>query len=319
MRPGRALDFEPAAKPRHVELRGTLWFDSTSTALRTLRFTFVNLPIKRPPSDTLLGGFVDFERLATGAWILPSWSIRMATPIRTRRMSPSFTTIAVGEGRSHWQLTADVIRVSGGDLRTVKRNDSTGAVLWQRPTGVVRVFAGSPDAPDTPADGAIIRLAGSPYQGRTDARGFVQFNQLLPGAYLFLATTSSLDLIGATPAHVAATARVGEVVDAKLRLPALAEAAATVCQVKSLDRGTAVLAGIVSLGDSLVDKARVTVEWPDGEQHADTREDGSYRICGVPTGTLLMIKASRDNALATTTLTLDPSEIVHAVDLHLTR
>jgi hypothetical protein len=45
----------------------------------------------------------------------------------------------------------------------------------------------------------------------------------------------------------------------------------------------------------------------------------SYRLCGVPTGTLLMIKASRDNALATTTLTLEPSEIVHAIDLHLTR
>jgi hypothetical protein len=32
-----------------------------------------------------------------------------------------------------------------------------------------------------------------------------------------------------------------------------------------------------------------------------------------------MIKASRDNALATSTLTLDEGEIVHAIDLHMTR
>jgi hypothetical protein len=143
--------------------------------------------------------------------------------------------------------------------------------------------------------------------------------RLLPGPYLFAATTPPFGVIGSSAAHVAATARAGEVVDAKLRVPALADAAATVCGARSLDRGTAVLAGVVSLGDSLVDRARVTVEWPDGEQQADTREDGSYRLCGVPTGTLLMIKASKDNALATTPLTLDAGEIVHAIDLHLTR
>ena len=31
---------------------------------------------------TLFGGYVEFTKLATGAWVLPSWRIRMPIPIR---------------------------------------------------------------------------------------------------------------------------------------------------------------------------------------------------------------------------------------------
>ena len=312
------LDFEPAARLRHVEIRGTLWLDSASSELRTLRFTFVNLPIALSPLDTILGGHVDFIRLATGAWILPSWSIRMPTPTRTRRLYSSFTGLPVGGGRAHWQLTADWIRVSGGDLRAVRRNDSSAAVLWRHPTGTVRIFATMADSPGTPAPGAIVRLAGSPYAGHADIGGHVRFEQVLPGAYLFEVTTPLHDAIEAPPARVAVTAHANQVVEATVALEPLARAAAGVCDVRSLDEHTAVLAGSVSLGDGTPAlEARVTVEWTGGDEHADTRQDGWFRICGIPTGKLLLIKASQGQSLATTALTIDPGVVVRQLSLHM--
>jgi hypothetical protein len=311
------LDFEPVRNPRHVEIRGTIWVDSATTALRTIRFTFVNLPMSMSPLDTLLGGHVDFTRLETGAWILPSWSIRMPTPVRTRPAISSFTGLPVGR-RAHWELTTDWIRVQSGELRAVRRNDSTRAVLWEHRTGTVRIFAGAPDAPEKPASDAIVRLTGSPYAGHPDAGGHVRFEQVIPGPYLFEVSTPLHDLIRATPARVAVTARAAEMVEAAVVLEPLARAAAAVCKVKSLDKNTAVLAGTVSLGDAQVSRARVTVEWTGGDDHTDTDDDGWFRICGVPTDTLLLIKAGRDHAIATTSLTLEPSEIVHPLAIRLT-
>lgn len=311
------LDFEPPSRSPHVEIRGTIWLDSTSSELRTIRFTFVNLPLKLSPLDTLLGGHVDFERLSTGAWILPSWSIRMPTPVRTLRLFSSFEL--VGHGRVHWQLSTDFIRVSGGDLRNVKRNDSTGTVLWQHATGTARIFAGLPEHPDRPAPGVIVRLTGSPYEGPADAGGHVLFAQMMPGRYLFEATTALHDLIEATPARAPVTVTVGDTAQATVVLQPLIEAAAAVCRERTLDRNTALLAGRVSLGETLVGKARVTVEWPDGEEHADTRRDGWFRMCGIPTGKLLLIKATRGDAMATLALTLGSAEIVHPLVLHLSR
>jgi hypothetical protein len=111
-----------------------------------------------------------------------------------------------------------------------------------------------------------------------------------------------------------------DVIEARVNLVPLASAAATVCEVAALDKGRAVVAGRVWLGDSvLVSGARVTVEWPDGDAHADTRDDGGFRICNVPTGTQLLVKASRGSELATTSLMINPGEIVQPLILHLNR
>jgi hypothetical protein len=248
----------------------------------------------------------------------------MPTPLRTlhtfamRGLGP---TPVSAEGRGRWRLTTDLVRVAGGDLRLVTRGDSTHAVLWRRDTGSVDVFAAlSPNADAKPAAGAVVRLAGSPYQGTADASGHVRFEQMLPGDYLFEATTPLHEIIGAVPAHVAVTVGPNEVTEARVNLIPLAVAAATVCQVDALDKGDAIVAGRVWLGDStLVPHARVSIEWDGGDAHADTRDDGSFRICNVPTGTLLLIKASRGSALATTALTIDSGEIVRPLALRLNR
>ena len=309
------LAFEPATRPRHVEIRGTLWLDSTSKELRRIGFAFVNLPVSTR-SDTLFGGYVDFTRIASGAWILPSWNIRMPIPVRQAivgfgpRVRPS---------HGAWHLTGNVMRVEGGDLRAVRRGDASDTVLWRRSTGGVRIFALSGDSGQAPADGVIVRLAGSPYGGHPDVSGVVRFEQVIPGVYLFEATTPLLDAIEASLDRVAVTVRPGEVAEDSLRLKPLAQAAAEACGEHELDSHTGIIAGRVWSGDTPIAKARVKLEWVGGDPELDTRADGYFRICGVPRGKLVLVRASRDNLMVTATVTLGADEIVHPLTLRLQR
>jgi hypothetical protein len=314
------LDFEPAGRPRHVEIRGTLWLDPGSKELRSLGFTFVNLPVSAP--DTLLGGHIDFERLATGGWIIPSWSIRMPTPIRpaVRRWAPGFGPRTVAASHGRWRLTADQVRVAGGDLRAVRRGDSADSVLWQRRTGSVRVRAVAlTDKGPVPAAGVLVRLAGSPFGGYSAIDGTVRFDQVLPGSYLFEATTPLHDAIEANAERTVVTARADTIVDASVTLRPLAEAAAEACGDQRLGRSDGVLAGRVTLGDngSPMPRVMVTVEWPGGDAAVRTRDDGFYRICGVPREKLLLVRASAESYMVTQTVTLAAQELVRPLDLKL--
>jgi hypothetical protein len=312
------LDFEPAARPRHVEIRGTLWLDAASKELRRLGFAFVNLP--GAADDTLLGGNVDFTRLTTGAWILPSWTIRMPTPVRTGFLQ----AFSAGLGRpttirSHgrWRISTDFIRVVGGDVRAVRR-DSDDSVLWRRPTGGARITAFVPtDTGAAPAQTAFVRLAGSPYGGYADVRGQVRFEQVVPGTYLFEATTPLHDAVEASTNRAVVTVRPGELTEGLVRLKPLAQAAAEACDVSRLDRDSGVLAGHVLHGDDAVGKVRVSLQWVGGDPVMETREDGYFRFCNVPLGKLILVRASYEKLMVTTTVTLAPNEIVHPLDLKL--
>ncbi|MFL5613535.1 MAG: carboxypeptidase-like regulatory domain-containing protein [Gemmatimonadaceae bacterium] len=315
------LDFEPAGRPRHVEIRGTVWLDSTTKELRTVTFAFVNLPISAP--DTLLGGRITFLRLTTGAWIIPSWSIRMPTPVRSgavRKWSSGWNPRSLEASRGRWRFTADQIRVAGGDLRSVRRGETPDSVLWRRPTGAVRVRAVTPtDSGPSPASGVIVRLAGSPYGGYSSVDGHVRFEQVLPGTYLFEATTPLHDAIEAPAERTAVTVQADATLESQVTLKPLADAASEVCTDTRLGRHDSVLAGRVTFGpdDSPMPRVKVTVEWPGGAGEIRTRDDGYYRICGVPRKTLLLVRASAEQLMVTRAVTLEPEEIVRRLDLKL--
>ncbi|HZD03903.1 MAG TPA: hypothetical protein VE173_03270, partial [Longimicrobiales bacterium] len=69
------LAFRPVDRGSDADIRGVLWLDRRSSELRTLEFTYTTLPY--PVESELIGGKVDFERLASGPWIVRSWRIRM--------------------------------------------------------------------------------------------------------------------------------------------------------------------------------------------------------------------------------------------------
>jgi hypothetical protein len=315
------IDFEPAARPSHTEIRGTLWLDTASKELRNVNFAFVNLPVSAP--DTLLGGHIDFIRLATGAWIIPGWVIRMPTPIRTpvpRGWRAGFGA-STGTLRGRWRLNTDVIRIAGGELRAVRRSQSDSgadAVLWRRATGTALITVlNKTTGAEAPASAAIVRLAGSRYAGETDVAGNIRFYYVLPGTYLFEATTALHDLIEAIPTRVAVTVRANEVAEGRIALKPLATAAAEVCDQDGLDRNAGIVAGRVLRDSMPAANVRVTAEWPGGDRSAESREDGYYRMCNIPTRKLVLIRASRGPEMMTTTLTLTKDEIVRRLELEI--
>jgi len=312
------IDFEPAERPRHTEIHGTIWLDSASTELRIVRFAFVNLPLSAP--DTLIGGHLEFLRLTTGAWIMPRWSIRMPTPVipaPSREWVARFGASATS--RRRWRLTTDQIRVAGGDVRTV-RTAGSDTLLWSRATGSVRVTAYSEtEVGQLPAGGAFVRLTGSPYGAESDVFGHLRFVGIVPGTYLFEATTPLHEAIQAIPERIAVTVQPDETLDARVALKPLARAAAEVCKVRALDHDAGVIVGHVTHEDVPAEKVRITVEWPGDERTVDTRQDGYYRICNVPAGKLLLVRASREDLMATVSMTLRSGELVRQRDLILQR
>src|ERR1051326_7725946 len=222
--------------------------------------------------------------------------------------------------KTKWRLTADWIRAAGGDLRVVRRGDAPDSAppVWRRPSGAGTIRAlTKTDSGGVPADGALIRLVGSPYSGHSSRDGLIQFNQLLNGTYLFEATTPLHDAIEATPQRGPVAARADTVIEATVPLKPLAVAAGEVCDDKSVGRDKGVLVGHVTAGEggSHMRDVEVKVEWTGDDAHGKTRPDGYYRICGVPFDQLLLVKASRDNYMATASATLAKNEVVRVIDL----
>lgn len=216
-----------------------------------------------------------------------------------------------------WRLETEQIRIAGGDVRAV-RTTASDSILWKRPTGGVRVTAYSEtEAGQIPAGGALVRLTGSPYRGEGDVFGHLRFAEMLPGTYLFEATTPLHEAIEAVPERVAVTIQPDATLDARVALKPLARAAAEVCKVRALDGEAGVIAGRVTHDGVPAEKVRITVEWSGYERTADTREDGYYRICNVPTGKILLMRASRENLMSTVSITLRPGELVRQRDLVL--
>ncbi|MGH7565186.1 MAG: TonB-dependent receptor, partial [Gemmatimonadota bacterium] len=69
------LSFEPIAEGNQIDVRGTLWLDARTAELSRLDFGYTGLP--RSMGRIEAGGRVEFDRLATGEWIVPRWRIRM--------------------------------------------------------------------------------------------------------------------------------------------------------------------------------------------------------------------------------------------------
>ncbi len=68
------LGFAPTREVKQANVRGVLWVDRATSELKSLEFEYVNVPrAARAPG---IGGRVEFERLAIGAWIIRDWYIR---------------------------------------------------------------------------------------------------------------------------------------------------------------------------------------------------------------------------------------------------
>jgi len=311
-----AVDFDPAAKSKHVEVRGTLWVERRTHELQSLDFSYVNLELPVAGADSVAGGHVGFARLTTGAWVMTDWTIRVPVahvaseqglPPAQRRAGGPIVLI-------HRHPVIDELRVSGGTLRDVFQG---GTLIWSRETRSVQIHITTGDSrADIPARDAAVFLVGSQRRfALSDMTGTVTIDDLLPGAYLIEVATRELDVLGwaRTRARIDVDSAARSTAD--VRVESSLEAARAVCldDAKTLNGETGVIIGSVSRGDEPVAGRVVTVSWIGDAAGAHSpgsivtrtvrtlASDGRFLACGVPRNRPIEIRVAGDDAAPTAT------------------
>ena len=287
------IAFEPAAERKRVaEIRGTVWLDRATSELRSLDFRYVNVSFDQ---EDIAGGNMEFVRMADGAWAISRWNIRMP-------VVEQFVRRGFGAG-----TRVAEIRVAGGELALARRGADT---LWSRPPLVVKGTVVDSTTGAAIAQ-ATVSLRGTHLDGVTDANGRFTISGVLPGEYTVDLRTPSLD--SANAVHQATLVVTDGVAPAQLRAPTAAQVQSTLCGSRKL-AAPGILVGSVSMrGDSTVPKnATVVAQWNDLALHdarvgvevekqtrrVETRvgSDGTFRLCGVPVNSAIIIRATADSA-----------------------
>ena len=88
------LRFTPARNAPRFDIEGVLWLDRATAELRFLEYRYNRLPVRAPGDHA--AGRIDFERLASGHWIVQSWWIRAP---RTAPTGPGSAPRMIGVDR----------------------------------------------------------------------------------------------------------------------------------------------------------------------------------------------------------------------------
>ena len=302
--------FEPTpARRLHAELSGRLWLSRSTSQLRRMEFTYLNVPGMPSLADREAGGVMTFTHLPGGRVVISGWQIRMPRFIRMNTQDTRMRTEAV--------------IVDGGELVVVRRGDDT---LYRRPplsvTGMVR-----DSTSDRPVASATVALLGTTANAVTGADGRFTLTDLLPGEYAVVISTPSLDSISAM--------KSGELLVVEgmgsptFRVPSALAMSMAICGRDlqgDAGRGRGAVFGSVTdaAGEPVDAGVQVRAVWNDiGAAPSQTTPvsritrflstltdaAGSFRLCGVPMETLLTIRAIPDSGRSeTVTVRLAPGQ-----------
>ncbi len=289
------LTFEPLSTAR-PDVRGTLWLDRKTAELRRLEYRYTQVPGLRREADAA-GGRMEFARLPDGRWIVGRWSIRMPIVTATRvqgampfsdpslrdQNSLSFRLAGIREEGGE-VLSASAV---GGDVQVaVAASGTLAGTVWDSTTSL-------------PLAGARVSAAG--HQAVTDSLGRFSIPDLPAGDYQLSFSSPRLDSLRFTPAPVRASVREGATTEQALFIPPLAVVWAARCEAGAASTG--VLVGTVrGAAGEPSPGARVTVAWTGaqpGNAEAVADSQGVYRVCGVPAGAPLTVRAMTSEAAVT--------------------
>ncbi len=289
------LAFQPVQGRRVPDIRGTLWIDAATAALRRLEFSYVNLPLG--PSEGRPGGEVRFGGLPNGTWIVREWSIRMPeVTVTPDRRQVSVTGYSV-QGGLVWRVTD----TSGRTVLEAEAATVSGTVVDSTEAG--------------PVEGAVVRTEDGTAEAVTGGAGSFFLPGLTPGHHSLEVHHPSLDSLGLGPARFDVAAEAGRITSTRLRLRGIEETLAAACEdTIPTERRTAMLLVRVRRGTAPAAGLPVSVEWigsdregfdvsaraapplPGGsapEWQADPRnprvigtildERGIFMLCAVPT------------------------------------
>jgi len=177
------IAFEPAEPGGVPDIAGTMRLDRQTAHLLRVDFRFINLNVPRWLLDVEPGGSVEFMRLPGGAWIIPSWHMRMF------RAADAINRLT---GRRYARLEGVTV-ISGNVLRAQGEDGVWEGSHGYRITGVLR------DSLEAGLPNALVFLAGSGAQAATDSTGRFELSHLVPGEYTLHFSHPYLDSLSYEP------------------------------------------------------------------------------------------------------------------------
>lgn len=287
------IEFTPTAERKKLaDIRGTMWMDRATAQLKRIEFRYSNP--ENPDLESGARGEIDFVRLATGAWGVAKWSIRMPVLAIGVNATRGFGVAAGAESR----VRIVNIRQSGGELALVTAGADT---LYARPpltlTGTVTDSATGRDVA-----GARLELAGTALVATSERNGRFSMTGVLPGEYTLNVRTPALDSLGIGN-EMAVSVTDGKT-PLRVRVPTAQQIVAAFCgAARARTEIPGIVVGAVHGRDGAAapPNARVTVEWNDittgDARSADVRADdsGNFRVCGVALHAPLVMRAVADS------------------------
>jgi len=270
---------------RIAEVRGVLWVDRRTGALRDLEYEYTGF--RDPRLGRHAGGFAQFEQLRGGLWIVRQWLVRM--PNLERR----------DEG-----FEVGSVREVGGYVVDAVDETSTSAMEGGVGGDVVgRIRRGTLDFD---LEQALVRLSGSPWATRPDVEGRFAFRDMPPGPYVVAWTVPRLDSIGVRTDAAAVEISAGSTTALELSGPDFEGAIDQICRGMPATSDLGAIRVMAPTGSTVTLRSVGDAATP--LQRQTNARDGVATFCSLPTEVPLEIRGGDDSAPAIR-FTLDRFEI----------
>lgn len=275
------LAFEPT-RDDVVDISGTLWVDTTTAELQSLEFRYAE---QEGVPENESGGFVAFEYLPSGAWIVPEWYIRMPSLARDRRGRLDVVGYVDVGGRAtplEPQVEAPLDPSAIGSISGVVYDN-----VGERGLG-----------------GATVSILGTDLTTVTDDDGGFGFLSVPVGERRLTFSHPEPEAWGLGPPLVSVEVRELRTTETRLEVPSFRRVAAVLCRGSGL-QSRAVLAGdVVGADGAGLGQAVVVLTWPGEEDDAPParRElrpdaDGHFVACAIPPETVIRVDVRIDGSL----------------------
>jgi len=325
------LAFEPVKGRDKADIAGTLWVDQKTGELRNLDYVYHQLPnLPSAVKSEDFGGRIEFRHMATGAWIVERWVIRMPMLVDKGRFATRSDAIIPGTApKPVERIQLAAIREEGGEVvETVSRGERravTNALATVRGT----VFDSTRMLP---LRGARVFLDGTQFSARSGDDGSFVIGEVPPGTYGLSVSHARFDSLHLPSPGMNVTLRADEQTVASLAGPSTATIVARDCTAQEQAAGRSMIRGRVldaSTGEPAIE-ARVLVTWNSmetsasrlvavTERRAITRTDsaGRYDLCGLPDGVRLTTLVTVDERRSAPVQVVLPADEINVLDIRI--
>lgn len=260
------LAFEPVPGRDLPDIRGVLWLDRGTGELQTLEYTYVHVPDAFGDWDQV-GGLVEFERLATGVWIVSRWYIRMPLEVLQR------------PGYGNRAPSRELVRLVEDGAEVVNVRTAGGEIL-ARAAGASLLGTVADSVTGEPLEGASVELVPAGRHTTTGPDGAFRLSELPAGRYDVRVTHPDLQLLGGEPTVRQVRLERGLAVRLAIRL-ALGPLAAELCREAGAFRDPGVVFGRVrSRDDGTALPGALVRVFADGiEKRVVSDSAGGFALC----------------------------------------